>query len=367
MGVDEDIAASLPRPPQPAPARRTAAIEQALRRFDGVGGSAEAPAGPARAGRSTAWLSPSGRRYAGAIASVALVVLIGVPLALDSTRERAVFEDRAPAAATAMETQSDPVVAAADAGPSAPVIDSRAAAPEAQSGPAPAAEAVADAAPAPDRIVFAEAAPPVPVTPVDRTADARAAARSGEAGVSSASEPVVITGSRIRRPALTAPVQALKDESEDAAIVVTSSSVAPRGDWNACTVDDPSPSLSGCRHLVDPAARGARGQAASHLADGLTLAWRGELDDAIAAFDRAIAIAPESSFAYLNRGQAHRRKGDLGRALADLDRAVEQAPRAARGYYHRSLVLRQLDAPDRALADERRALSIDPGYAAILR
>jgi tetratricopeptide (TPR) repeat protein len=162
------------------------------------------------------------------------------------------------------------------------------------------------------------------------------------------------------------------DEREDLNIVVTGSRVASpkankRGDWNACTVNDPGRSLRNCRHLVDPAAKGAAGRAAARVADGLARAWEGDEDEAIAAFDQAIEIAPHSSFAYLNRGLAHRRNGDLDRALADLDRAVRQSPRSARAYYNRSLILRQRGDVRRARADEQRAIDLDPRYADLMR
>src|SRR3982751_4061724 len=48
MASDDDIAAFLPTPPRPAPAKRAAAIDAAMRRFDGVD---DAPrAAPDRAG-----------------------------------------------------------------------------------------------------------------------------------------------------------------------------------------------------------------------------------------------------------------------------------------------------------------------------
>src|SRR5687767_13637266 len=85
MGKEDDIAAALPRPPLPAPARREAAIAEALRRFDG--GVAPAPAATAgdRSGpRPAPWWAGQGRPWAGALASALLVALIAVPLALKS-------------------------------------------------------------------------------------------------------------------------------------------------------------------------------------------------------------------------------------------------------------------------------------------
>jgi tetratricopeptide (TPR) repeat protein len=139
------------------------------------------------------------------------------------------------------------------------------------------------------------------------------------------------------------------------------------GDWNACTINDPERSLQSCRRVIDPGAAGPNGRSAAHVADGLSHAWQGDLDGAIADFDRAIAISPRNAIAYLNRGLALQRKGELARAAADLDRAVRYAPQAARVYYNRGQLLRQRGEPDRARADEGRAVALDPDYAAVVK
>lgn len=139
-----------------------------------------------------------------------------------------------------------------------------------------------------------------------------------------ASEDVVVTGSRIR--------------------------AAPRGDWNACTIDDPARSLRSC---------------GATLSDGLARAWQGDSDAAIAAFDTMIAREPKLGAAYLNRGLAYWRLGDLARATADLDLAVRYAP-SARSYYNRARVRRANGNIRGAQADEARALERDSDYAAVI-
>lgn len=135
-----------------------------------------------------------------------------------------------------------------------------------------------------------------------------------------------------------------------------------RGDWNACTINDPQPNLAACKHYVNPAGKGKSGVAAAHLAEGLTLAWSGDIDAAIADFDKAITAAPRSSFAYLNRGLAFQKRGDQDKALADLDNAVRYAPYAARTYYNRSILLRERGNAKRADADLQRAVDLDGRY-----
>jgi tetratricopeptide (TPR) repeat protein len=144
---------------------------------------------------------------------------------------------------------------------------------------------------------------------------------------------------------------------------VDSEVLPSQGDWNACTILDPRRDVSACRAFAPP---GSSGPAARHLADGLTLAWEGDLDPAIDAFDRAIRTAPDLSVAYLNRGLAYQSKGNLRRALADLNRAVRQDPDNARGYYHRSLIRRARGDTARADADAKRAVELDRRYEAVL-
>src|SRR5687768_17281260 len=96
MGGDDDIAASLPRPPLPAPARRESAIAEALRRFDGGEARPASADGDRRSARPAPWWSGPGRPYAGALAGAFLVAVIGLPFvwtsfdryAADGGRER---------------------------------------------------------------------------------------------------------------------------------------------------------------------------------------------------------------------------------------------------------------------------------------
>jgi tetratricopeptide (TPR) repeat protein len=164
-------------------------------------------------------------------------------------------------------------------------------------------------------------------------------------------------------------VDRARDNSSE--IIVTGAKMAapkraPRGDWNACTVDDPSQSLSRCTRLVTQGNRKTRERAETHLADGLVQAWQGDTDAAVANFDKAIAAAPQLSIGYLNRGLVYDRKGDIDRAIADLDLAVRYAPDAARAYYVRSRLLRKNGDDDKASADEKRAIELDRRYQDVI-
>lgn len=344
MDDEEAVAAALPRPPLPAPARREAAIAEALRRFDGAETAAPPPGERAR---PAGWWPARSRPWAGAFAGAFLVALVGLPFVWSSFDDYVEGEKRGrPPAVEA--PAADPPAADADLAspslPGAPVppasVEERSAAARSAADPDPAVPAKAEA----------PAAGPNPEGLLDSAADT--------------GDEIVVTGSRIRNPNLTSssPIAVVGGEE-----ITLTGTRTRRGDWNACTIDDPRRDLRACRRAVNPAARGASGRAAAQVAEGLTSAWEGEPEDAIAAFDRAIEIAPGSATAYLNRGLAWQRTGNLDRALADLDRAARIDSRSARVYYHRSRVLRERGDKRRARADEERAVALDPTYEALVR
>jgi hypothetical protein len=391
--MDDDLARSLPEPPPPRPARRDAAIEAALQRFDAGGEAPRVAPGPRPATASPSWWTRIGRPQAGMLVTAALVAVIGVPVALTSIGQR--FSATGPETSVTVDVRPAPPSDAPPPRGARPSQPAEAAAPSPQAsapdreaasdptGPAPAPTALAgngQPRSAPDAKKASAAPPPSPPPPppapeplaeqADLVASAQRA-RSEQAREFSPSA-ATVHAEPMAAPVMAPPLAkagrsaALADSTD---IVVTGSAIrAPvrRGDWNACTVNDPGRSLTRCKGLVDPAAKGPAGRAAAHVADGLSLAWQGDYDRAIAAFDQAIALQPRLAFAYLNRGLARQRNGDLGRAIADLDQAVRNAPNA-RGYYNRGQLFRQRGDTRRAALDEARAVELDARYEAVVR
>jgi hypothetical protein len=339
MATDNDLSALLPEPPPARPARREAAIDEALRRFDGGGQSAPSPPVKARpAPAREGW----GRPQIAALASVALVVLFTVPIWwAEKDRLSSDFPQAPPLA-------QDPPGLAPEPAPRAPQQATPPGTPPTAASPSPPDAPVAIPQPSPDAFDVGPASPvpgPAPPPPAARSAPSPREVSEGT---------IVVTGSRVVQQAFDSP----------SAVTAVSSEVLPsQDDRKACTILDPRRDLSACRAFAPP---GSSGPAARHLTDGLGLAWEGELDPAIDAFDRAIRTAPDLSVAYLNRGLAYQSKGNLRRALADLNRAVRKNPDSARGYYHRSLLYRARGDTERADADARRAVELDPGYEAAL-
>ena len=348
-----------------------------MRRFDGEGETPSAARWQPGARRT--WLAAHwGRPQLGAVIATVLVGLVAVPLWMSRDQHPELGSsavtslDIAPAAPDRAAAPAEP-----DAAPAASPGDHRlAAAPPAQSeqegvalrhdkveaaSKAQSSLASDIATKSDEAIVTASrrAAPQAPAAivlaePVAAPAPPPAAAAMGRAATAPARErddnvgEVVVTSRR-----------AESDSNEKSAAQrqhPQARRTSKAGDWNACTVNDPTRSLGACAQPPS-----------GHIADGLSRAWQGDLDGAIAEFDQAIAASQQPGLAYLNRGLAYERKGERDRALVDLDRAVRQAPNSARAYYNRSLALDRNGEKDRARADAERAMELDPRYAAVIQ
>ena len=90
---------------------------------------------------------------------------------------------------------------------------------------------------------------------------------------------------------------------------------------------------------------------------------KGDLEGAIADFDRALELDPTGTNAYINRGTAKHHKHDLNGAIADYNRAIKLDPKYALAYLNRGLAKTGKDDWDGAILDYNRAIELDPKYA----
>lgn len=207
MATDSDDPVSLPKPPPPRPAARDAAIEAAMRRFDGG-----EPETSARARQSwIAWL-PKDRRAVGALATAAVIAIVSVPVAFTALRDnprpiapqtpQAPTEAQAdqiaptvadPASAQAKESVAAPAPMAAEP----PATRSRSSLPALVAAPDQRATSVEEMAKAIQAEPAPAAAPPPPPPPPP------APARSEQFAADA--QEMVVTGSRIPRPDLQKP------------------------------------------------------------------------------------------------------------------------------------------------------------------
>jgi tetratricopeptide (TPR) repeat protein len=90
------------------------------------------------------------------------------------------------------------------------------------------------------------------------------------------------------------------------------------------------------------------------------------LDEALASYDRALALRPDHAGALCNRGATLHELKRFDEALASHDRALALQPHHAGALYNRGNSLRQLKRFDEALASYDRALALWPNHAEAL-
>ena len=108
------------------------------------------------------------------------------------------------------------------------------------------------------------------------------------------------------------------------------------------------------------------GLAEVHANRGEALMLLGRQQEALAAFDQALARDPGLAAAWNNHGLALNALGKPEAALASFARAALLAPGSVEPHGNHGEMLRQLRRYDEALVSFSRALAIDPGGAAAL-
>ena len=88
----------------------------------------------------------------------------------------------------------------------------------------------------------------------------------------------------------------------------------------------------------------------------------GHMGEALAAFDRALALKPDVAVLN-NRGNVLSALSRRPEALASFDRALALEPQNAAAWYNRALLLQQMQRPEEALAGFERAVSLKPDFA----
>jgi len=352
---DDDIRAILPELPPPAPKPRETAIRAALARFDGMPVPMQKPQS-----EWALWWAKLNRPQVGLISAAVVVAAISLPFALQKpvpgspvTAEQASPRAQGATSSNGQRASSRPTPI--------PTLEPPPEELNAVAGNQPISQPK-NSSLAESPIGIAQAAPAVPPSPAMRVDESAAIVVQGRA----------VTQNLQDIPLAASAVSSETFSRDESAIVVTSARKAaarpvPRGDWNACTVNDPGRTLARCQKLARNAANSVRSQAESYLSDGLKNAWDGQLEKAIEAFDAAIEVSPDLSEAYLNRGLVYDQQGNGEAAIADLNLAVRFSPRSARVYYNRSVLLKKYGKLKRAQADEQRAIKLDARYEAIRR
>src|SRR5215475_9946062 len=101
----------------------------------------------------------------------------------------------------------------------------------------------------------------------------------------------------------------------------------------------------------------------AHFNLGNALMGQGKLDEAIAAYRRAIGIKPDYAAAYTTLGIALAEQGRLDEAIAAYRRAIGIKPDLAEAYSNLGAALSWQGKLDEAIAAFRRAIGIKPGLS----
>jgi tetratricopeptide (TPR) repeat protein len=96
---------------------------------------------------------------------------------------------------------------------------------------------------------------------------------------------------------------------------------------------------------------------------GIEKAKNGDLDGAIADFNRAAQLNPKDDAPYYNRAQARRLKNDTAGAIADYTKAIELGSTNPAAYNNRGNARAENKDRDGAIADYTRAIELKPDYA----
>ena len=81
---------------------------------------------------------------------------------------------------------------------------------------------------------------------------------------------------------------------------------------------------------VSTQAQETKRAAADQLKRGADRYLKGDLEGALAAYDRALTVEPNAADIYVKRGNVRHAKGDLNGALADFDQALTLDPAVVR-------------------------------------
>lgn len=106
-----------------------------------------------------------------------------------------------------------------------------------------------------------------------------------------------------------------------------------------------------------------QGMSEAHANRGIELRNQERWEEALAAYDRALALRPDYVDCLLNRSSLLRAQLLWDAALASCERAIALQPDYAEGHFERASILAELARYTEALAEYDRAIAIRPDFA----
>ena len=97
---------------------------------------------------------------------------------------------------------------------------------------------------------------------------------------------------------------------------------------------------------------------------GVAANKKGDLDEAIRCYSKAISLKPDSADLFFVRGRAYKQKDQYDMAVSDLTRAIALNPRYAEAYNHRGVPISEKGRSRRPWPISGRPANWGPGMAA---
>ena len=96
--------------------------------------------------------------------------------------------------------------------------------------------------------------------------------------------------------------------------------------------------------------------------EGANLFARGEYEESICHFSKAIEADPHSKAAYMSRGVAWAKAGNIDKAMEDFEKTLEMNPNDPRAYHFRGLAHLKRGDREKAKLDFDKAIELDDRY-----
>jgi lipoprotein NlpI len=125
----------------------------------------------------------------------------------------------------------------------------------------------------------------------------------------------------------------------------------------------PDLALEGCTALIESGRLSEEDAFKVLLIRGVAYRNKGNYDQAIQDFDKAIRLKPDIAEAFNNRGVTYDYKGDYELAIQDYNHVIKLRPDYAPAFNNRGLVYHEKGEYDRAIQDFDQAIRLKPGYA----
>ena len=134
--------------------------------------------------------------------------------------------------------------------------------------------------------------------------------------------------------------------------------------WPRCRGADPDARIAGCTEIIAQESRETkRNQIAAYINRSGGYRAKGDLDRAIADYNRVLRLDKNLAAAYGGRARAYLGKGELDKALADFGEAARLDPQSASLYLDRAAIYVAKSNLDQAIADYDKAIERDPKLA----